>query len=172
MRTLTYAYKDTNGNEYQQLQKLDEALKDKFQKSRLCEDCGISHLLKDCPMHLPREEKVPPVSIKEDPTTEGDHLKKLPTTPMQPSMKSSSGTPPKSPQKRQILPQKMTNLLKSQVIELIANNVKLDPAEDASMQSAITVVQVIQSSSEPKRQEVAKRRYMDKTTKRSERMKR
>ena len=77
MKTLTYAYKDTEGNEYQQLQKLDDALKDEeFMKNRMCEGCGISHLLKDCPIRLQKEEKVLPDSVREGPTTTVDEQQK------------------------------------------------------------------------------------------------
>ena len=42
MKTLTYAYKDTEGNEYQQLQKLDDSLTDEeFMKNRMCE--GVAY---------------------------------------------------------------------------------------------------------------------------------
>ena len=58
MKTLTYAYKDTEGNEYQQLQKLDDALTDEeFMKNHMCEECGISHLLKDCPIYACKRKK-------------------------------------------------------------------------------------------------------------------
>ena len=77
MKTLTYAYKDTEGNEYQQLQKLDDTLKDEeFMKNCMCEGCGISHLLKDCPIRLQKEEKMPHESLKEGPTTTANEQKK------------------------------------------------------------------------------------------------
>lgn len=48
--------------------------------------------------------------------------------------KASSKSPPRSPQKRQILPNSMTNLLKSHIIELQVDNAKLEQARGASMQ--------------------------------------
>ena len=147
VKDLTYAYKDTEGNEYQPYHEPDDAFNDEaFQQSRMCEGCGISHLLKDCPM-LMLSKKVPLESAVKSPIPVADAQKqKSPTPSTQPSLRESSKSPPKSPQKRQILPQSTTNLLKSQVRELQADNAKLEQARGESLQLPIAVEKSIQQA--------------------------
>ena len=146
----TYAYKDTDGNEYEPYRYLNGPPMDKeFEQSRKCAGCGIAHLLKDCPL-LMQSKMMPIATTIEGPTitiADAEKKKKSPTPSAHSSPKASSRSPPKSPQKRQILPQSTTNLLKSQVMDLQIDNAKLDQIKDTSMQSTVIIEQVPQAGS-------------------------
>ena len=62
------------------------------------------------------------------------------------------GQIPSSPQKRQILTQS-TSLLKSQLMELLVNNTKIDKAKDKLMQSTSIKERISQPSSETRSHE-------------------
>ena len=153
MNNLTYTYKDKDGNKYQPYQGPDDSLNDgEIQQQHTCGDCGTTHLLKDCPTR-----KKIPLEI----TGEGQDATKpqelnSPRSSTHSSSKASSKSPPRSPQKRQILPSSTTNLLKSQVIELQADNAKLEQARGASMQFPVREEQHQHASSETTRQEEVK----------------
>ena len=113
----------------------------------MCEGCGITHLLKDCPIRLQREEKMPLESTKEGSTTVDNKKEESPVISTESSLKTSSKSLPSSPQKRQFLPQSTMSLLKSQVMELQVDNAKIDQAKSTMMQSKAMKEQIPQASS-------------------------
>ena len=103
VKSLTYAYKDTDGNEYQPYHEPDNTLNNKaFEQSHTCGGCGTTQLLKDCPM-LMTSIKVPLGSALDSPIAAKSPRAKSPRSSAQ-SLKS----PPMSPQKRPILPHSTT----------------------------------------------------------------
>ena len=130
----------------------------------MCEGCGVSHLLKDCQLHLQREEKVPSESVKEGSTTIENQKEKPHETLAQSSLKPSSGSLPSSPQKRQILPQSTMGLLKSQVMELQVDNAKIDQAKTTMMQST-TIKEHIPQAISKSRSHEDKKDNMEETRK-------
>ena len=138
MINLTYTYKDTNGHEYLPYHGMVDFLNDQeCQQIRTCGDCGSSHLLKDCPMLMPGT-KVPLGGVIESPKIADPHKEKSLRSSTRSSSKDSSRSMPKSLQKRQILPQSMIDLFKSQVMELTIDNANLKQARGASLQLPLT----------------------------------
>ena len=141
---LTYTFKDKEGNEYEPYNGRDATLSDQeFEQSRTCVDCGVAHLLRDCPMLLTRK-RVSRGSATGSSRAATPQQVMSPTSSTHSFPKASLKSPPKSPPKRLIRPQGITNLLKSQVMELQAENEKLNPRRDASIQSATVLEQVPQ----------------------------
>ena len=132
VKSLTYAYKDTDGNEYQPYHEPDNTLNNKaFEQSHTCGGCGIAQILKDCPM-LMTSIKVPLGSALDSPIAAKSLRAKSSISSAQ-----SSKSPPMLPQKRPILPHSTTKLLKSHVMEFQADNAKLEQARGASLQMPI-----------------------------------
>lgn len=98
VKSLTYAYKDTDGNEYQPYHGPNNTLNNKaFEQSHTCGGCGTTQLLKDCPM-LMTCIKVPLWSALDSPIAAQSPRAKSPRSSTQSSPKASSKSPPTSPQ--------------------------------------------------------------------------
>ena len=107
-----------------------------------CDNCAITHFLKDIPMLMKRKG----MPIVNTPSRQND------TGPQKQNAPQSST---QSPPKRQILPQSTTNLLKTQVLELQADNAKLQQAKGASLQMPSATELKLQETYEMKGQEEA-----------------
>ena len=143
---LTYTFRDKEGNKYQPYHgKLEERTvfdaksfeskhtHERTEQSlvgmstvqeraipllRACVGCAIDHLFKDCPLRV-NPMQAPPQVVSKD---------KVHGTPT-PKVNPKAISPPKSPPKRQILPQTTTDLIRSQVLCDQERNAKQESAK-------------------------------------------
>lgn len=171
VKLITYTYKDHEGNEYiLHYAKFDASnaldassfghnyvakksapclvgmstiLERALPLLRACSTCGIDHLIKDCPSkhnHIKSRTSV-------------DNDKKTHSSTMQPKAKSPPWTPPK----RQMLPQKTTDLIRFQLLEFQQKNARMDHCESGNLHDHstldTTITSNVSSANDPKRED-------------------